>query len=445
MGFLNSIFGGSQRPPSERIERVLPPVVAQSLENPSTPLSDIGSWGEFLGLPGTNDDWMPPISERTAMACSAVYRCVTLEAGVIAGLPLKIYRLSADGQREELPNHRLMPLLQTAPFPGRALTAFSWRELWGVNMLLWGNHYSAIRYDNAGRVIGFDAYMPWQVQVVRLPGKRGINFYVCTDDDGNSEVLHQEDMLHIPGPGFDGIKGLSRIQSFARGSVGLARSMEERTGRVHQNASMPSGVMQVPGKMSDPAFKRLRRQLEEAHTGVANWGKTVIADEGSKYTPFQLSPQDLQTIEARRYQVADISRFFGVPLHLLNETDKTTSWGTGLSENTLAYLIFSLDADLRRIESELNYKLFSGTRLFAEFDRDGLLSMDPAKTASVMQSEISSGVSTINEARRKKNRPPVKGGDTPLINSTNVPLTTQAAKGPDNAPPVPQPSPGQQE
>ncbi|MFT8481176.1 phage portal protein, partial [Gluconobacter oxydans] len=116
-----------------------------------------------------------------------------------------------------------------------------------------------------------------------------------------------------------------------------------------------------------------------------------------------------------------------------------------LAENTLAYLIFSLDADLRRIESELNYKLFSNTRLFVEFDRDGLLSMDPEKTATVMQSEISSGVSTINEARRKKNRPPVKGGDIPLINSTNVPLTTQAAKGPDKPAPVPQPSPGQQE
>ena len=441
MGFLKSIFGGSQRPPQERRE----PVLAQSLENPSTPLSDIGNWSEFLGLPGSSDDWIPPTSERTAMACSAVYRCVTLEAGVIAGLPLKIYRLSADGQREELLNHRLIPLLQTAPFPGRSLTAFSWRELWGVNVLLWGNHYSAIRYDGAGRVIGFEAFMPWQVRVVRLPSKPGVNFYVLTHEDGSVETLHQEDMLHIPGPGFDGIKGLSRIQSFARGSVGLARSMEERTGRVHQNASMPSGIMQVQGKMSDDGFRRLRRQLQEAHSGVANWGKTVIADEGSKYTPFQLSPQDLQTIEARRYQVADISRFFGVPLHLLNETDKTSSWGTGLSENTLAYLIFSLDADLRRIESELNYKLFSNSPLFVEFDRDGLLSMDPEKTATVMQSEISSGVSTINEARRKKNRPPVTGGDTPLINSTNVPLTTQAAKGPDKPAPVSPPSPGQQE
>lgn len=433
MGFLSALFA----PQGARPERRDPPRVqaAGSPENPTTPLSDIASWSEFLGGSGGRAmDWAPFVSETTAMACSAVYRCVTLSSGVVAGLPLKIYRREADGQRSEASGHRLRPLFQMAPYPGRALTAFSWRELWGINVLLWGNHYSAIRYDNAGRVIGFETFPPWRVQVVRLPDQPGLNFYVCTHENGTSETVHQADMIHIPGPGFNGVQGLSRIQTFARGSIGLAQSMEERTGRIHQNAAMPSGVMQVRQKMSDTGFARMRAQLDTMHAGVERWGKTVIVDEGASYTPFQLSPQDLQTIEARRYQIADVSRFFGVPLHLLNETDKTTSWGTGLSENTLAYLIFTLDADLSRIESELNYKLFAGTPFYVEFERDGLLSMDPTKTAQVMQSEISSGVLTINEARRKKNRPPVQGGDTPLINSTNVPLPTQAAQ-PSTPPP----------
>lgn len=428
MGLLSGIFGVEDR--GGRRARVEPQFrAAGSLENPSTPLSDIKSWEQWLGYPvARNSEWMPRISESTAMACSAVYRCVTLEAGVIAGLPLKIYRQQDDGQRVEVRNHRLAPLLQQAPFPGRALTAFSWRELWGVNVLLWGNHYSAVRYDGAGRVIGFETFSPWQVQVVRLPQYPGVNFYNCTHENGLSETIRQEDMIHIPGPGFDGRQGLSRIQSFARGSIGLALTMEERTGRVHQNAAMPSGVLEVPGRMSDEAILRAKAEFNAAHAGLSKWGGTVVVDDGAKYTPFQLSPQDLQTIEARRYQVSDISRFFGVPLHLLNETDKTTSWGTGLSENTLAYLIFTLDADLSRIESELNYKLFSGSEYFVEFDRDGLLSMDPVKSAQVTAQEISSGTQTINEARRKKNRPPVEGGDMPLINSTNVPLAAQAQK-----------------
>lgn len=427
MGLLNSIFGGAQ---SMRQERKEPSFHASgNPENPTTPLSEIPDWYEWLGHSGGRSmDWAPRVSEKTAMSCSAVYRCVTLEAGVIAGLPLNIWKKHNSGQQELQVNHRLVPLLNTVPYPGRSLTSFVWRELWGLNVLLWGNHYSAIRYDGAARVIGFETFMPWQVEVVRLPGKPGVNYYVCTHLDGTVETVFQEDMIHIPGPGFDGIKGMSRIQSFARGSIGLAHSMEERTGRMHQNAAMPSGVMQVPAKMGDESFRRMKAQLDQNYSGVGKWGKTIIVDDGAKYTPFQLSPQDLQTIQARGYQVADISRFFGVPLHMLNATDKSTSWGTGLAENTLAYLIFTLDADLKRIEGELNAKLFMGSNYFVKFDREGLLSMDPLKAAQVTAQKVGSGQLTINEGRAKDNKPPVPGGDTVLVNSANVPLEQQAQK-----------------
>ena len=433
MGILNSIFGGGQNTSQERKEPSF--FASGNPENPSTPLTDIPDWSEWLGYPGGRSmDWAPRVTERTAMACSAVYRCVTLEAGVIAGLPLKIWKQHPGGQRELQPNHKLVPLLNTVPYPGRSLTSFVWRELWGLNVLLWGNHYSAIRYDGAARVIGFETFMPWQVQVVRLPAKPGVNYYVCTHLDGTVETVLQEDMIHIPGPGFDGVKGLSRIQAFARGSIGLAHAMEERTGRMHQNATLPSGVMQVKSRMNGDSFRRMKAQLEQNYAGVGKWGKTIIVDDGAKYTPFQLSPQDLQTIQARGYQVADISRFFGVPLHMLNATDKSTSWGTGLAENTLAYLIFTLDADLKRIESELNAKLFLGTNFFAEFDREGLLSMDPLKAAQVTAAQVQSGQLTINEGRAKDNRPPVSGGDTVFINGAYVPLEQQIK---DPAPPTP--------
>ena len=119
---------------------------------------------------------------------------------------------------------------------------------------------------------------------------------------------------------------------------------------------------------------------------------------------------------------------------MLNATEKSTSWGTGLAENTLAYLIFTLDADLKRIESELNAKLFLGTNFFAEFDREGLLSMDPLKAAQVTAAQVQSGQLTINEGRAKDNRPPVSGGDTVFINGAYVPLEQQIK---DPAPPTP--------
>lgn len=412
--------------PQERIE---PPVVAASPENPSTNLADPASWLTDWASGGAPGTFGPNVSERTSMCSSAVYRCVTLRSGSQAALPLKIYRRTKDG-REEAPQHRLQPMFSMAPFPGRAMTAFTWRELWGINVDLWGNHVSIIRYDGAARIIGFEPVMPWDVEVYRLNHR---NMYRCVIWDSSFgpvaegvtqtvEWHDQDDIIHIPGVGFNGVAGLSRIRAFARNAISLSQLMEEQTGRVHENAARPSGLATVPPKISKEGFDRFKQQFNDLNTGRFNAGRVIFGDAETKYTPFQMSQEDLNTLQFRGFQVADISRFFGVPLHLLNQIDKSTSWGTGLSEQTLAFLIYTLDPELGRIEAELNYKLFNGTEFYIEFDRDAMMAMDPLKAAQVAQTEISTGVLLINERRRHKNRPPVENGDEPLINSTNVPL-----------------------
>lgn len=425
MGLIERIFGERVSP----IARVEPNFYAASPENPSTNLGNPADWLVDWANGGHGRTFGPPVSERAAMCSSAIFRSVSLLSGLVAGLPLKIYERTPDG-REEAPQHKLAPLFQQAPFPGRPMTAFIWRELWMVNELLWGNHFSIIRYDGAGRIVGFEPVMPWDVEVYR---KNYRNVYRCTLVDStlgpassngatHIEWHDQEDILHIPGPGFNGITGLSRIRAFARDSVSLSMLLEQETGIAHENAARPSGMVNVGAKISKEGFERFKAEWNTKYTGRENQGRVIFGDENAKFTPFQMSQEDLNTIEFRRFQVADISRFYGVPLHLLNETDKSTSWGSGLSEQTLAFLIYTVDADLGRIESELNYKLFFGSDYYVEFDRDALMAMDPVKAAQVAQTEISTGTLLINEHRRKKNRPPVAGGDIPLINSTNVPL-----------------------
>jgi HK97 family phage portal protein len=410
-------------------QRLEPRLLNASPENPSTNLADPASWLTDWASGGVPGAFGPNVSERTSMCCSAVYRCVALNSGAVAGLPLKVYKRTKDG-REEAFGHRLWPMFQMTPFPGRAMTAFTWKELWMINMLLWGNHVSIIRYDGAARIIGFESVMPWDVEVYRLNNR---NVYRCAvwdssfgpDAAGLTQRIEwhdQDDIIHIPGPGFNGISGLSRIRSFARNSIALSQLLEEQTGRVHENAAKPSGLATTAPTISKEGFERFKAQFNEQNTGRVNAGKVIIGDKDTTFTPFQMTPEDLNTIEFRGYQVADISRFFGVPLHLLNQVDKSSSWGTGLSEQTLAFLIYTLDPDLGRIEAELNYKLFYGTDYYVEFDRDALMAMDPLKSAQVAQTEISTGVLLINERRRHKNRPPVENGDQPLINSTNVPL-----------------------
>lgn len=363
------------------------------------------------------------------MCCSAIYRSVAIRSGTTACLPLKVYKRTKKG-RDEAFDHRLQPMFQVTPFPGRAMTSFIWRELWTINTDLWGDHVSIIRYDGAARIIGFEPVMPWDVEVHRVNNR---NVYRCVILDSTLgsmtggpvqrvEWHDQEDVIHIPGLGFNGIRGMSRIRSFARNAVSLAMLMEEQTGRVHENAARPSGLATVPPGISKEGFERFKAQFNENNTGRDNAGRVVFGDKDTTYTPFQMSQEDLNTLEFRRFQVADISRFYGVPLHLLNETDKSTSWGTGLSEQTLAFLIYTLDPDLGRIEAELNYKLFYGSEYYVEFDRDALMAMDPLKAAQVAQAEIGTGTLLINERRRQKNRPPVDNGDEPMINSTNIPL-----------------------
>jgi HK97 family phage portal protein len=391
--------------------------------NATTTMRDPAEWFMDWASGGLGQTFGPAVNERNAMAVSAVHRCVSLRAGIVATLPLKVYRRTEEG-RQEAPEHRLSRLFKVAPFPGRPVTSFIWRETLQSNIDLWCDHFAAIRYDNAGRVVGIEPLLPWLVEVYRRAGR---NLYHVTHDDGAGEWIDQEDMIHIPGLGFDGVRGMSRIRYNARDAIALAKVLEQQTGVAHDNGAFLSGLLTLPPKISDDGLKRLKAQFQAAYQGRANTGRVFFADDGMKFEPMQLSPVDLATIDSRRFQVADISRFFGVPIHLLNETDKSTSWGSGLAEQNMAFLAYSMDADLSRIEAELNYKLFDGSDFYAEFDRDGILAMDPLRAAEVAQKEIASGTLLPNEYRRAKNRPPIEGGDEPLINSTNVPLSRQLA------------------
>lgn len=353
------------------------------------------------------------------MTVSAVYRCAALLAGLIAGTPLKIYQDVPGQGRQEAPDHRLADLFSSVPMPGRAMTAFTWREMWGLNTSLWGNHYSAIRYDNAARVIGFEAAYPWAVEIIPQGGRL---LYVITWANSRRETLDQEDVLHIPGLGFDGVRGLSKIQAFARPAVSLAKTLEEAVGRTHDNAVAGSALVELPPGITPAGKRQAEAYLNEVGAGRLNRGKPLFVDAGTKFTPLTMSQEDLNTLEFRRFQLVDICRFFGVPPHLIGEAANTSAWGSGIEQLTIGFLRFTLEAEFQRVESEINAKLFSGGPFYALFDRESLLAMDATAAATVAQTEIQSGVLTINERRRRLHRPDVKGGDAPLINSTMIPL-----------------------
>lgn len=410
--------------PSDTAARKEPDFRALSPENPSTNLADPASW--MVDLFGGGPTYAgPAVSERSAIRSTTVFRCVSLIAGMVASLPLGVFERTKDGRREAT-EQRLYPLLHDAP--NDLMGSFTWRELIIGDLLLGGNHYSIIERDNANRIVGL---MPVLRQAVTPYRRDGLTRYAVSVEGGQID-LAQTEVVHVPGLGFDGLRGLSPIGVVGRQSIGLDLAFAEYIGRMHANGAKPSGILEVPPGISPENFKRLKSQFRDEHDGLNNAGKTIFVDKDSKWTSVSLSPEDAQTLESRRFQVSDICRLFGVPPHMVGETDGSTSWGTGIEQLSLGFLRFTIEPWLKRTEDEFQRKLFTGngTRFYAEFDRDALLTMDSAASAAQFASGIQNAWMMPSEVRRKKNLPAAEGADQLFINSTMRPVTSLSKEPP---------------
>ncbi len=416
---------------ARRAERVEPRIKAMSPENPSTSLSNPDAW--MVDWAGGGASFAGPmVSERSAMRSSTVYRCVSLVAGLIASLPLGVFERTKTG-RETAINHRCYPLLHDEP--NDLMGSFTWRELIGSDLLLGGNHYSLIERDNANRVVGF---LPLQRQTVTPYRDNGLTKYRVTVDTG-TVVVEQADMIHVPGIGYDGLRGMSPIAIVGKQPIGLDLAMTEQAGRFHANGVVTSGAVEVPQAMNPDVFKRVKQQFTDRHSGLENVGKPIFLDGGSKWVPMSMTNADAQTLETHRFEVTQICRIFGVPPHMVGEVERTTSWGTGIEQQAIGFLRFTLEPWLKRIEDEFQRKLFSRTRYYSEFNRDALLAMDSAARSNMLNSAIQNGRMTPAEARQIDNLPFLPNSDRLFMPVNLAPIDNISAPPPPSPddPPAP--------
>lgn len=404
-------------------------VLASSPENPSTSLSSPAQW--LLDYFGVSTDAGVTVSERTAMKASAVYGCVTLIAKTIGSLPLKVYRRKPNGDSVEVPDTTPYYLLHDEPNP--AMTSCVWREFLTANILLGGNAYAMIGRDQANRVIDLFPIPHNRVRPERVNGR---NRYTVDLGDGTTEVHDQADILHIPGLGFDGVKGLSVITWAARQAVGLALATEQHGSRLFSNGARLGVVLKHPKSLSKEAQIRLKHQFDQQQGGLSNAFKTMVLEEGLDVTNVSMTSEDAQFLETRRFQVEDVARFFGVPPHMIGHTDKQTSWGTGVEQNTLGFLIFTIIPWLTRFEQEFNRKLFPRSPFYAQFKHQGLMRGDSKARSDYYASGHQNGWLTTNEIRRAEDLQPVPGGDT-LFVQTNLAPMNQALTGTQPTPGTP--------
>lgn len=402
------------------------------LENPNVPIDQNTLASILTGGPTYAG---PAVSERSSMRSTVVYACVALNANTGGALPLPVFQKTDNGPRlaEEL---RQSTILNAAPNPDIALTRFTWVSLMITHLQLAGNHYSAIEYDGAGRVVGLTPLQPWNVQVgVKRVGLGFRRAYRVMLSDGTTYDLDQEDVLHVPGVGFDGIKGISPIQMAGRQSIGSHLAMEESAGRILANGARISGIVtQGAGKpLSPDGMQELKGEFRRQYQSAINSGEVVFLDNGMTFKEAQMTLKDAELLESRKFSAVDICRIFGVPPFLIGETADMTAWGSGLEQITNGFLLFGLNRWLEPIEAEINLKLFAGTDYYARFDRDALNAMNTAAQADAFLKRIQSGWS-INQALRKQHMPDVNGGDEPLV-PVNLQTLSRALSN-DPKPPI---------
>jgi len=372
-----------------------------------------------------------PVNERSAMQMTAVYSCVRILAEAIAGLPLHVYKYTETGGKEKAPDHPLYLLLHDEPNP--EMSSFVFRETLMTHLLLWGNAYAQIIRNGKGEVVALYPLMPNKMTVDRdADGKIYYTYLRATEEahtmEGASVRLESCDVLHIPGLGFDGLVGYSPI-AMAKNAIGMAIACEEFGAKFFANGAAPSGVLEHPGTLKDPG--KIRDAWQSQFGGSSNSGKVAVLEEGMKYTPISISPEQAQFLETRKFQINEIARIFRVPPHMVGDLEKSSF--SNIEQQSLEFVKYTLDPWVIRWEQSMARALLTfdeKKEYFIKFNLEGLLRGDYQSRMNGYAIARQNGWMSTNDIRELENLdriPKELGGDLYLINGNMLPLRSAGA------------------
>ena len=366
------------------------------------------------------------VTERSAMQMTAVYSCVRILAEAVAGLPLHLYRYKEDNGKEKAIDHTLYHLLHDEPNP--EMSSFVFRETLMTHLLLWGNAYAQIIRNGKGEVIALYPLIPSRMTVNRDENGQLYYEYFSVSDDINSNssrtvVLMPRDVLHIPGLGFDGLVGYSPI-AMAKNAIGMAIACEEYGAKFFANGAAPSGVLEHPGTIKDP--KKVREAWQSQFGGSSNAGRVAVLEEGMKYTPISISPEQAQFLETRKFQINEIARIFRIPPHMVGDLEKSSF--SNIEQQSLEFVKYTLDPWVIRWEQSLMRALLSNDEkkeYFIKFNLEGLLRGDYESRMKGYSIGRQNGWMSANDIRELENLDRISredGGDLYLVNGNMLPL-----------------------
>ena len=368
-----------------------------------------------------------PVNERTAMQTTAVYACVRILAEAVASLPLHVYEYQDDGGKKLVHDHPLYYLLHDEPNP--EMTSFVFRETLMSHLLIWGNAYAQIIRDGAGRVLGLYPLLPDKMDVQR--DDRGNIYYVYSRNSDENPMfkeygdirLKAEDVLHIPGLGFDGLIGYSPI-AMAKNAVGMTLACEEYGASFFANGANPGGVLEHPGVLKDPS--KVRESWNSVYRGVNNAHKIAVLEEGMKYQQIGIPPEEAQFLETRKFQINEIARLYTIPPHMVGDLDKSSF--SNIEQQSLEFVKYTLDPWVIRWEQSLQRSLLlpgEKGKYFIKLNVDGLLRGDYQSRMNGYAVGRQNGWFSANDIREMENMNPIpdeQGGNLYLINGAMTKL-----------------------
>lgn len=425
----------------QRATTVHAPAVKASTVDSGGVLSGNGEMFEWVGAGGGRAAGVN-VTPETAMRMAAVWRCVTLIAGAMMCSPLGVYERTGDGGQRRLDDHPYSALLTDEVDDETSAPEFV--ELETMAVMLRGNGYALIRQARNGVITSIDYYHPNDVTPYRSGGTVWYRFTNVAD--GSQEIHHQSYVLHFRGPGRrrDGLMALSPISYHAQ-TIGVGLATRDYTAGQFERGLMTNDFFSFPKDVTPTQDQRsdFKEYIRRRAQGVANSHNPLILENGAEWKRVAITAKDAQLLELLQYTAVDVARIFGVPPHMIGETDKSTSWGTGIEQLSKGFDRYSVRPHKIRFAKELSRKLFasSGSKrspLFVSFENADLMDGDSKSIAEYLRAALGGnqlpGWISQNSARRLVGEPPIEGGD-------EVYTPTGAPADPSGGDPAPKPDP----
>jgi HK97 family phage portal protein len=366
------------------------------------------------------------VNETSAMQTAAVYACVRVISEAIASLPLHIYRYEDNGARM-IPDHHLANLLHNAPNP--EMTSFIFRETLMSHLLIWGNAYAQIVRDGSGKVIALYPLLPNKMDVFRgEDGKLYYTYWRDMDERRPQEksggiTFRRDEVLHIPGLGFDGLVGYSPI-ALARNAVGLTIATEDYGASFFRNGANPGGILEHAATVND--HDAVRSAWEVLYRGAKNANRVAVLEDGLTFKQVSIPPEQAQFLETRKFQLNEIARIFRIPPHMIGDLEKSTF--SNIEQQSMEFVRYTLEPWVVRWEQSMHQALVlpsEQNRIYIKFNMDGLLRGDYETRMKGYSIGIQNGFLSPNDVRRLEDLNLIsveEGGDNYMVNGNMLKL-----------------------